>query len=189
MKRIILGIMTSSLMVVGCASMSKAECQIADWYQVGTKDGSQGHDWNRLASHAKACAKVGITPDRDAWERGRQVGLQSYCTPANAYRVGSQGSSLKNVCPVELQDQLNRATSYGNSVYRLKRNLDNGKKELITLKDQLKKLQEGDNLEFKSEKEARAYMLQLPAKIRELEANLAYYDAQLNQAIASNPFR
>ena len=108
--------------------------QVADWYQIGAKDGANGHDWNRLASHAKACAKVDITPDRDAWEQGRQAGLQSYCTPANAYRVGSQGSSLKNVCPLELQDQLNRATSYGNSIYRLRRNLENGRKELSTLK-------------------------------------------------------
>lgn len=102
--------------------------------------------------------------------------------------MGSQGYALKNVCPLELQDQLNRATNYGNSIYRLRRNLENGRKELTTLKDRLKKLQEGDNLEFKTEKEARAYMLQLPAKIRELEANLAYYDAQLDQAIANNPY-
>lgn len=188
MKAVILTIMGASLAITGCASLSKAECQVADWYQIDAKDGANGHDWNRLASHAKACAKVGITPDRDVWERGRQAGLHSYCTPTNAYRVGSQGSSLKNVCPVELQDYLNRATSYGNSIYRLRRNLENGRKELSTLKDQLKKLQEGDNLEFKTEKEARAYMLQLPAKIRELEANLAYYDAQLDQAIANNPF-
>ncbi len=188
MKAVILTIMGASLAITGCASLSKAECQVADWYQIGAKDGANGHDWNRLASHAKACTKVGVTPDRDTWERGRQAGLYSYCTPANAYRVGSQGSSLKNVCPLELQDQLNRATSYGNSIYRLRRNLENGRKELSTLKDRLKKLQEGDNLEFKTEKEARAYMLQLPAKIRELEANLAYYDAQLDQAIANNPF-
>lgn len=89
MKAVILTIMGASLAITGCASLSKAECQVADWYQIGAKDGANGHDWSRLASHAKACAKVGITPDRDTWERGRQAGLYSYCTPANAYRVGS----------------------------------------------------------------------------------------------------
>lgn len=189
MKALVFMVMAASLVMTGCATMSKAECQVADWYQVGIQDGSNGHDWNRLASHAKACAKVGITPDRDAWERGRQAGLQSYCTTANAYRLGSQGYALKNVCPLQRQDQLNRATNYGNSIYQLNKKIENGKKELAELKDQLNKLQEGENLDFKSEKQARAYLLQLPAKIQELEANLNYYQLQVDQAIANNPFR
>lgn len=187
MKAVILTIMGASLAITGCAGLSKAECQVADWYQIGAKDGANGHDWNRLAAHAKACAKVGVTPDRDTWERGRQAGLHSYCTPANAYRVGSQGSSLKMFARLSYKIISIAPPVTATASIDLEE-IENGRKELSTLKDQLKKLQEGDNLEFKTEKEARAYMLQLPAKIRELEANLAYYDAQPDQAIANNPF-
>lgn len=188
MKRVILGIMASSLMVAGCATMSKAECQVADWYQVGAKDGSNGHDWSRLASHAKACAKVGITPDRDVWEQGRQAGLQSYCTTANAYRLGRSGSRLNSVCPSELLDVLTRANNYGYNMNRLESQIEKDRKELTKLREQLKKLQEGDNLEFKSEKEARAYMVGLPAKINALVDKIIEDERVLSEAQAYNPY-
>merc|ERR1711916_171837 len=63
----------------GCASLSKEECLVADWQQIGFEDGSRGRDLLTLARHRKACAKAGITPDRAAYERGHRQGLLRYC--------------------------------------------------------------------------------------------------------------
>lgn len=188
-KAVIATMMVSAAIMTGCATMSKTECQVADWYQVGTKDGSSGYDWNRLASHTKACAKVGIIPDRDVWEQGRQAGLKSYCTTANAYRLGRSGSRLNSVCPSELSDALYRANNYGYNMNRLEGQIDKDRKELKKLREELKKLQEGNNLEFKSEKEARAYMVGLPAKINALVDKIIEDERVLSEAQTYNPYR
>lgn len=170
--------------VAGCASLSKAECQVADWLQIGERDGYQGYDWGRIADHAKACARVGVVPDQKTWEQGRQKGLKTYCTMPNAYRRGLSGNYLNDVCPVEIQEDLNIANRYGHNIYKLRNMVDSGKRDLKKLQDQLKKLQEGDNLEFKSEKEARAYMLELPEKIRKLENDISHYESEENRVKA-----
>ena len=47
----------------GCATMSGDECMTSDWSAIGYEDGARGYTTDRLASHRKACAKHGVTPD------------------------------------------------------------------------------------------------------------------------------
>lgn len=92
-------ILITLLFLAGCASLSKDECAIADWYAIGIEDGSNGQDMSRLGAHRKACAKVGVTPDTDRYTEGRLVGLQSFCTYQRGYSAGKWGRSSQTVCP------------------------------------------------------------------------------------------
>ena len=82
----------------GCASLSQKECAAADWYSIGVRDGANGRGEEYLAEHAKACAELDITPDRERWLDGRDRGLERYCTTRNGYRVGEVGGSYNGVC-------------------------------------------------------------------------------------------
>ena len=56
----------------------------------------------------------------------------------------------------------------GLAIYNLKKSIDSDKKERDNLIDQYNKLKEGNNLDFKTEKEARIYLTELPYKINTL---------------------
>ncbi|HEY7884910.1 MAG TPA: DUF2799 domain-containing protein [Cellvibrionaceae bacterium] len=106
-----------------CASLSKEECQQADWYLIGLEDGAQGYAVNRIGSHREACAKVGVTPDIGQYRAGLDEGYQRYCTPAKGYRVGQSGAQHQDVCSGEAAEAFNEAYSYGRDYYRLSQTL------------------------------------------------------------------
>lgn len=82
----------------GCETLSRSECQTADWYSIGVRDGGNGYTEDRYLQNAKACAKRGLPSDRERWMEGREHGLERYCTARNAFEVGSQSASYQGVC-------------------------------------------------------------------------------------------
>jgi hypothetical protein len=114
----------------GCASLGKEECLNADWRTIGYEDGTRGYSGSRIASHRKACAKHGVTPDLDKYEEGRLLGLREYCTKSNGYRLGTRGNTYNGVCPPDLAPAFNRAMQEGRKLYVLKREAQQQKREL-----------------------------------------------------------
>ncbi len=161
---------TASL--TSCATLSREECMVGDWYAIGMADGAKGYDGKRLSEHSKACAKAGVAPNVTAWEKGRQQGLKQYCTDANAYALGKRGRTLNAVCPASQVANLSRINADGRRFYALTNQLNEEKRQLKKYKDEYKKLREGDNLKFKSEKEARAYLVGLPDKARTTQTRI-----------------
>ena len=84
--------------LVGCESLSPAECATANWSDLGLQDGARGST-DRSASYFESCAKVNIAVDVNSYRTSRAQGLQSYCSPANALREGLAGNSYAGVCP------------------------------------------------------------------------------------------
>ncbi len=92
-------VLATMLGMSGCASISKDECLAANWQDVGIRDGASGRPEEYLIRHNTACAKVGVTPDRDAWQRGREQGLERYCTPQRGFSIGEMGSTpIAGIC-------------------------------------------------------------------------------------------
>ncbi|MBE9396465.1 DUF2799 domain-containing protein [Pontibacterium sp. N1Y112] len=91
--------------LVGCASLSKESCLEGDWFAIGLKDGSNGHKAERRFDHQAACTKHGVSAQLQVEEylRGREEGLEEYCTPENAYDVGLRVEYHHNVCPQEMK--------------------------------------------------------------------------------------
>lgn len=105
--------------LASCASLSEQECLAGNWEEIGQRDGRAGRTADYIVNHYKACDETGVTPDRAAWERGRQAGLRAYCTPDNAYDVGRSGRRLSPVCPAASLPALDRAHDRGWRYYRL----------------------------------------------------------------------
>jgi hypothetical protein len=103
----------------GCASLSKSECLNANWEDIGTRDGANGQPEENLIRHSTACAKVGVTPDREAWLRGREIGLERFCVPHRAYQLGEYGSAYEvGICRNFDQGRLQDAYEKGREVHR-----------------------------------------------------------------------
>lgn len=168
----------SLLLLSGCATLTKEQCIVGNWQAIGYNDGVAGHYADRLTEHNKACAKVGVAPDYQAWERGRQQGLTQYCTVSNAYNIGERGRELNSVCPANMISKLQQANTQGLEHYKLTSKIKDQEKQLEKYTEEYNKLRNGELLEFKSEKEARTRLLSLHSEIQHTKRHIT--DAQLH---------
>ena len=98
----IISTMVVLLMLMGCASVSKEDCLVTDWYEIGRLDGRQGRHRTALQGRAKACLEHGISADRQAYYAGHDQGLRFYCSEQNGFELGQKGLPFNTVCPLEL---------------------------------------------------------------------------------------
>ena len=99
----IISIAAVMLMVTGCASVSKEDCLLTDWYEIGRMDGRQGRPRTAFQGRAKACLEHGINADRQAYYSGHDQGLNYYCTEQKGFELGQQGLPFNSVCPLQLE--------------------------------------------------------------------------------------
>ena len=105
------------ILLQGCATLDKDECQLADWRLIGYQDGVAGKSAVVVGEYREDCAKHAVVPDLDAYRAGRQEGLQQYCTASNGYRLGNAGRGFAAVCPTALEDDFREAYSAGRKLY------------------------------------------------------------------------
>lgn len=116
--------------LAACASLTREECRAADWERIGAADGAEGRGPDRIEAHRRACAGAGVSPDAQAWLRGREQGLRLYCTPAKAYQVARQGRALQPGCTAEEVRRLQPAFDWGRNYWRLELRIDDIRGEI-----------------------------------------------------------
>lgn len=80
-----------TMFLSACTTMSPDECRVANWQQIGYRDGQNGSDPSIIQRYSKDCADAGVAADSDLWRKGFKQGTVLYCSPDNGYRVGKQG--------------------------------------------------------------------------------------------------
>ena len=98
----LLAILWLAVTLAGCASMSKKDCETADWHTIGYNDGAHGIYYSNLDNYRKRCSEYQITPDANAYQTGWNQGIRSYCTGETGYRIGMSGQAYQNICPADL---------------------------------------------------------------------------------------
>lgn len=122
----------------GCASMSESECQRADWYQKGVQDGRDGQTRDRVEDHAKACGKVGISPDEARWQSGWSEGVRRYCRPLNGWQLGIKGEFYRGVCADQPQgEDFENNYQTAKRIYDLGQQIDRNYREMQRLERDL----------------------------------------------------
>ena len=99
----IISVLAIMLLIIGCASVSKEDCLLTDWYEIGRVDGRQGKPRTTFQGRAKACLEHGISADRQAYYNGHDQGLRYYCSEQKGYEMGQKGLPYKSVCPLQLE--------------------------------------------------------------------------------------
>ncbi len=92
-------ILSISIVLSGCAAMSKKECLTADWQAIGYEQGAQGHNASGFERFRKSCAKHTVTADFNHFLSGHNKGLAHYCTFDNGLALGQKGKTYNTVCP------------------------------------------------------------------------------------------
>lgn len=127
---VVVAVVAGALTTVGCATLSKEQCLSGNWGAVGYDDGMDGRPMSRLDDHAKACAKVGVTPDPVPYFAARADGLKRYCTEPNGFRVGREGKRYAGVCPPPVEAEFLGGYADGERVYRATQRLDSARSDL-----------------------------------------------------------
>lgn len=128
--------------VSGCATMDGDECATGDWSAIGYEDGARGYTSDQLGKHRKACAKHSITPDFEAYHRGRDQGLQEYCQPSRGFNVGSNGGRYNGVCSVALEADFVEALNSGHRLYTLRSRVSNANSSIRSKEHELKEIED-----------------------------------------------
>lgn len=135
-----------AVLITGCASgLSKEECQLADWRTIGYEDGVRGLPQSRIAEHRKDCAEHNVALNLDAYRSGWEQGVQSYCQPGNAYRLGRSGGKYGGICPAGLETVFLQAYGHGREIHvletevrRLQRTLNHKHKRIADIEVELR---------------------------------------------------
>lgn len=126
----------------GCATMSEPECINADWREVGRNDGLEGKPQTQLARHYDACAKYGITPNREQCNAGREAGLAIYCTQDSGYWEGRNGAGYQRVCPASAEPAFLAGYRTGKDVYDAIENVRYIRAQIASAKDRIGSLED-----------------------------------------------
>lgn len=168
-------LLVAALALTGCASLSEKQCRAGDWYAIGERDGRNGYGDGRIDEHVKACAELGIEPDRTSWAAGRADGLVRYCTPRRGYEVGESGGFYGGVCGPETEPGFLRG-------YEVGRDLADARARLQTLDTELRYL-DGvlADAERRGDAEAARYARSRMAEVQyeRLQARLRYDSAAM----------
>lgn len=124
-------------LVQGCGTMSKSECQTAEWRTIGYEDGAMGALASRIGEHRQACAEYGIAPDLTTYRQGREEGLRQYCRPRNGFRLGERGASYAGICPPAVETDFLAAYEDGKRLYNIAANIRYTEKRLRSKEQEL----------------------------------------------------
>lgn len=105
------------LALAGCATMSADECRVANWNDVGLRDGMAGSALSKLDDRTKDCAEAKVSLDTPRYLQGREQGLQQFCRIENAVPLGLNGKNYSGVCPVAMDAEFRRRFRLGRDVY------------------------------------------------------------------------
>ena len=117
MGRILL-VLSVSLFITGCASISEEQCLAGNWQELGYKDGSSGASTTRVQKYAEVCTEHGVSVNQDLYLIGYKQGIESYCTDARGFRSGEGGSSFNEACLGFTEYE--QAFSEGYVIYQIK---------------------------------------------------------------------
>ena len=112
---------TIILLLSNCANMSESDCLTADWQIIGFEDGSDGKNESSISTHRKECSEHGVTPNLSAYRNGHFEGSKRFCTTNNGFSRGHNGKSYNRSCPQQFEAAFLTGFSDGQSLYALKK--------------------------------------------------------------------
>ena len=134
--------------LASCATLNEEECQTANWYELGQRDGASGQPSNYIDNHRRACAEHKLPVDETQWSVGWQQGIRAFCTPENGLLHGREGRYYANSCPPELKPGFDGAYTVAKALYDARQSRDRLTRELADLEASLRKATKPDEMQL-----------------------------------------
>lgn len=112
-----LTVMLLVLIFTGCSSMSKDECELANWNAIGYSKGATGHSISTFQEYQKDCAEHRVKPDYQAFKQGHYEGLGEFCSIERGMEMGSNGENYHTICQSSQFPAYNQGYQVGINLY------------------------------------------------------------------------
>ena len=115
----IMNLIVMTVLVVGCSTFSKKQCQNFNWKTEGYQMAIEGlTEVETLELFRNKCElKHEVSADKEALKKGFAEGIQVFCRPSLARRFGSKGGYYRGSCPKELEDSFYKEYAKGVNSY------------------------------------------------------------------------
>ncbi len=137
--RILLSLVVAlTALLSGCATMSADECKVANWSDVGLRDGIEGAALSKLDARVKDCAEAKVAVDTPRYLQARDQGLVQFCQIERAAPLGLKGGSYSGVCPVGIDGEFRRRFRLGRDVFDARQTVQNLESNINGAEDRLR---------------------------------------------------
>jgi hypothetical protein len=177
-------VLATGVLLASCATMSPEECKVADWREVGQRDGLNGKPLSQLHDRAEDCGKVGVAINTQAYTVGRNLGLRSYCRLENAVPLGLAGGSYGGVCPPEIDQVFQQRFQVARSVHDLRNDVRNLDERTVSLERQLREVSHSEEKRLKeagSDEQRKKVRQSMDDERRRIRGDLSDADRQLRR--------
>ena len=137
------------VLMTGCATMDRSECQVANWEIIGLEDGAAGRNSAYIGQHRSACAEHAVTPDLNLYMKGHKRGLLQYCTYQSGFNLGEHARGLSNVCSNTNSKEFSRGYKKGKQFYALQTEINQLKSTIGHHHNELTQIQK--DIQFKED--------------------------------------
>lgn len=131
-------VLAFSAWLAGCATMTADECKVANWGDVGLRDGLEGKALSVLNDRVKNCAEAKVAVDTPRYLQGRDQGLLQFCRIENAVPLGLNGNSYNGVCPPGIDPEFRRRYQAGRDVFTARTDLRSLESRRATAEERLR---------------------------------------------------
>lgn len=186
LKRVMVRLLATccGALLIGCATMSPEECRLADWRDVGQRDGLSGQTMGHLQSRVDDCAKVGVAVNTQAYRAGRDLGLRSYCRLENAVPLGLNGGYYAGVCPPAIDGLFQQRFLAARTVYDLRHDIQNLDDRAQGLERRLRETHRDEEhrlKDAKSDDERKKIRKSMDDERRDIRTDLSEIDRRLRR--------
>jgi hypothetical protein len=166
-------------MLASCATLSKNECLEANWFEIGRRDGVMGKPRSLFQEHYKACLEYAVKGDREAYYKGREAGLESYCTYETGFNQGCLNRAYRYVCSSNLEPNFLAGYAKGHELYKYNKkiaSLENRRKSIEKQIKDLEKQMYSSDLSDEKRIQIRSDLKDLDIKYRDVVRELRYQE-------------
>ncbi len=185
MRRLIMTICTLGVAAAlsGCATtMSQTACLSADWYTIGLEDGARGLPMARLGTHRQQCADFGVSPDVQAYQQGRQEGLDYFCTLSNGLDVGKHGRSYSGACPDNMEYYFLTGYRLGKEIHRVRSDMSSNRYQVGKAEKELS----AEEVSDERTAELRYQIRTLEREYGRMQSRLEYLELEEQRIVVSD---
>ncbi len=133
---------TSSLLVSGCATMDKSQCEVANWEVIGLEDGARGKPGSYIGKHRSACAEYGIAPNLEQYLAGHKQGLKQYCTYQSGFDLANSGNNFSHICDSTNKSEFLSGYNKGKQYYIVRSEINDIEANINQSHNKLNKLEQ-----------------------------------------------
>lgn len=123
--------------LTACATLSKSECQVANWEIIGLKDGANGRAPSYISEHQSACSKHGVKADLNTYLLGHAKGVKQYCTYDKGYSLAADGNRYNNNCVANQFPEFQKGYVKGQRAYEYIAEINNLRSRISSYENRL----------------------------------------------------